>query len=129
MSLGSIIGLGTLSPWFFLFSPSSPVRSPFETGTEAVGTTEANMNSTPPWRRQFQFSLSTLFWLIVMAALAFYGVTEHRKRVRAEENAQYCLAALRDFKLEQDDIRAALEESNRLSEDLLKLGGRRRAAE
>jgi hypothetical protein len=80
-------------------------------------------------RRWYLCSLGTLFWLILATVLAAYGVREHRNRVRAEANAQYCLAALLDFKLEQHGIRAALEESNRLSEEVLKLGGRRRAAE
>jgi hypothetical protein len=51
------------------------------------------MNTTPSRRRWYQFSLWTMFWLILTAALATYGINEHRLRVRAETGESEAIAA------------------------------------
>jgi hypothetical protein len=40
-------------------------------------------------RRRLQFGLGSLFWLMVVVALAIYGIGEHRQRRRAEQELSF----------------------------------------
>jgi cell division protein FtsB len=53
---------------------------------------------TPPRRRWFQFSLSSLLWLMVVLAIAAFGVRERRERRQLE--AEVCRQEAEYKKLE-----------------------------
>lgn len=42
------------------------------------------MKQPPVTRRRFQFSLATLFWLMVFAATSVYAFRQHRERARLD---------------------------------------------
>ena len=43
---------------------------------------ESQPMPTTPRRRWFQFGLREMFWLLLVVALASFGVREHRERIR-----------------------------------------------
>jgi hypothetical protein len=82
----------------------------------------ATSEATPPThRRWFQFSLGTMLWLILTAALAIYGVSEHWRRIRAEKAYQLSLDVLKHSTEQFESLTKMQEENNRLFGEMEKL--------
>ena len=86
------------------------------------------MSTAPPTdRRWFQFGMGTIAWLVVVIALAVYGVNEHRLRRGVEnENAalQDAVKAAYSFAVPQaeffDDLQKRSEAATKDMEEAVK---------
>ena len=79
------------------------------------------MDNAPRARRRwFQFSLGTL-WLILTVALAFYGISEHRRRVQAERATQVSLDVVNRAAMLLGDASKMEEDTNHLLREMEEL--------